>query len=129
MSVTGVRAVGAMPDDKVWDLMPGRGSADEDAFRLSSFLDACRDDSEHVEALRDADRDQFPSHGEKGLFVAVARKASPFSALAYALGPDAVPPTSSSTARCVCCATPPVPPGPRPPTSAGTDGAEHPHAP
>ncbi|MFI2066686.1 hypothetical protein ACH472_25190 [Streptomyces mirabilis] len=69
---------------------PGSWSADEDAFRLSAFLDACRDDSEHVEALRDAVMDQFPSDGEEGLFVAVARKASPFSALAYALGPDAV---------------------------------------
>jgi hypothetical protein len=130
LSVTGVWVVGAVPDDKVWDLLraavqdsspapvsvhwdvsggldwwrgkaqesmfsasttsPGSWSADEDAFRLSAFLDACRDDSEHVEALRDAVMEQFPSDGEEGLFVAVARKASPFSALAYALGPDAV---------------------------------------
>nr|QIY93022.1 hypothetical protein HEP87_00710 [Streptomyces sp. S1D4-11] len=69
---------------------PGSWSADEDAFRLSAFLDACRDDSEHVEALRDAVMDQFPSDGEEGLFAAVARKASPFSALAYALGADTV---------------------------------------
>lgn len=33
--------------------------------------------------------DHFPTEGE-GLFIATARKASPFSALAYALGPDAV---------------------------------------
>ncbi|MFF2518650.1 hypothetical protein [Streptomyces sp. NPDC058086] len=69
---------------------PGSWSADEDAFRLSAFLDARRDDSEHVEALRDAVMDQFPPDVEEGLFAAVARKASPFSALAYALGPDAV---------------------------------------
>lgn len=69
---------------------PGRWSADEEAFRLSAFFDACRDDSDHVEALRDAVMDQFPPDAEEGLFVAVARKASPFSALAYALGADAV---------------------------------------
>jgi hypothetical protein len=130
LSVTGVWVVGAVPDEKVWDLLraagqdsppapvsvhwdvsggldwwrgkaqesmfsasttsPGSWSADEDAVRLSAFLDACRDDSEHVEALRDAVMDQFPPDGEEGLFVAVAREASPFSALAYALGPDAV---------------------------------------
>ncbi len=69
---------------------PGSWSADQDAFRLSAFLDACRDGSEHVEALRDAVMDQFPPDAEEGRFAAVARKASPFSALAYALGPDAV---------------------------------------
>jgi hypothetical protein len=69
---------------------PGSWSADEDAFRLSAFLDACRDGSEHVEALRDAVMDQFPPDAEEGRFAAVARKAGPFSALAYALGPDAV---------------------------------------
>ncbi|WP_406480111.1 hypothetical protein [Streptomyces sp. NBC_01615] len=69
---------------------PGSWSADQEAFRLSAFFDACRDDSDHVEALRDAVMDQFPPGVEEGLFAAVARKASPFSALAYALGPDAV---------------------------------------
>ncbi|KOV77890.1 hypothetical protein ADL02_26155 [Streptomyces sp. NRRL WC-3723] len=64
--------------------------ADEDAFRLSAFFDSCYDDSDPVEALRDAVMDQFPPEGDEGLFTAVARKASPFSALAYALGPDAV---------------------------------------
>ncbi|MFJ4513911.1 hypothetical protein [Streptomyces sp. NPDC088816] len=34
--------------------------------------------------------DQFSPDAEEGLFAAVARKASPFSALAWALGPDAV---------------------------------------
>ncbi|MGW2616747.1 hypothetical protein [Streptomyces sp. NPDC001500] len=69
---------------------PGRWSAGEDALRLSAFLDACRDGSEPVEALRDAVAEQFPPDAEEGLFAAAARKASPFSALAYALGPDAV---------------------------------------
>ncbi|MFD8734110.1 hypothetical protein ACFV06_04235 [Streptomyces sp. NPDC059618] len=69
---------------------PGSWRAEEDAFRLHAFLDACRDDSEEMEALRDAVMDRFPPHGEEGLFAAVARKACPFSALAYALGPDAV---------------------------------------
>ncbi|MEV7810952.1 hypothetical protein AB0P05_09460 [Streptomyces flaveolus] len=64
--------------------------ADEDAFRLSAFFDSCYDDSDPVEALRDAVMDQFPPEGDEGLFTAVARKASPFSALAYPLGPDAV---------------------------------------
>lgn len=69
---------------------PGRWSADDDAYRLSAFIDSCYDDSEHAESLRDAIMDQFPPGSEEGLFAAVARKASPFSALAYALGPDAV---------------------------------------
>ncbi|MGW2831386.1 hypothetical protein [Streptomyces sp. NPDC001286] len=43
-----------------------------------------------MEALRDAVMDHFPPQGDEGLLAAVARKASPFSALAYALGPDAV---------------------------------------
>ncbi|MFH8387355.1 hypothetical protein ACH4E7_41705 [Kitasatospora sp. NPDC018058] len=43
-----------------------------------------------MEALRDAVTDQFPPDGEEGLFAAMARKASPYSALAYAPGPDAV---------------------------------------
>lgn len=67
----------------------GEWQAGDDAFRLSDFLDTCRDDSDQVEALRDALMDHFPTEGE-GLFIATARKASPFSALAYALGPDAV---------------------------------------
>ncbi|WP_405951633.1 hypothetical protein OG588_40780 [Streptomyces prunicolor] len=70
--------------------VPGTWVAGEDAFRLSAFFDACRDDSEHAEALRDAVMDQFPADADEGLFAAVARKAGPFSALAYALGPDAV---------------------------------------
>ncbi|MEV7342827.1 hypothetical protein [Streptomyces sp. NPDC093544] len=68
---------------------PGNWSADDDALRLSAFFDACRDDSDHVEKLRDTVMDQFPSDVGEGLFVATARKAAPFSALAYALGPDA----------------------------------------
>ncbi|MFJ9725412.1 hypothetical protein ACIRP3_21925 [Streptomyces sp. NPDC101209] len=69
---------------------PGSWSANDDAYRLSAFIDSCYDDSEHAESLRDAIMDQFPPDSEEGLFTAVARKASPFSALAYALGPDAV---------------------------------------
>ncbi|GAA5015616.1 hypothetical protein GCM10025734_64550 [Kitasatospora paranensis] len=68
--------------------VPGQWTADE-AFRLSAFLDGCHDDSGPVEALRDAVVDHFPPDGE-GLFAVSARKASPFSALAYAIGPDAV---------------------------------------
>ncbi|WP_427920302.1 hypothetical protein [Streptomyces sp. cg40] len=68
---------------------PGDWSAGEDALRLSTFFDACHDDSDGAEELRDAVMDQFPPDVEEGLFVATARKASPFSALAYALGPDA----------------------------------------
>ncbi|MEU1202928.1 hypothetical protein ABZ446_42905 [Streptomyces sp. NPDC005813] len=68
---------------------PGEWSADEDAFRLSAFFDACHDGSDHAEELRDAVMDRFPPEVEEGLFVATARKAGPFSALAYALGPDA----------------------------------------
>ncbi|MFJ9927998.1 hypothetical protein ACIRU5_18435 [Streptomyces misionensis] len=69
---------------------PDSWVAAEDASRLSEFIDGCYDDSDPVEALRDAVMDQFPPEGDEGLFTAVARKASPFSALAYALGPDAV---------------------------------------
>ncbi|MEU4150520.1 hypothetical protein [Streptomyces sp. NPDC026659] len=69
---------------------PGSWVAGEDAFRLSAFFDGCQDDSDPVEALGDAVMDAFPPQGEEGLFAAVARKASPFSALAYALGPDAM---------------------------------------
>ncbi|RPE41170.1 hypothetical protein EDD90_4250 [Streptomyces sp. Ag109_O5-1] len=68
---------------------PGDWSADEDALRLSAFFDACHDDSDHAEELRDTVMDKFPPDVEEGLFVATARKADPFSALAYALGPDA----------------------------------------
>ncbi|MGX1548552.1 hypothetical protein [Streptomyces adustus] len=68
---------------------PGAWSADEDALRLCAFFDACRDDSDHAEELRDTVMDQFPPDVEQGLFVATARKADPFSALAYALGHDA----------------------------------------
>ncbi|MFF4311932.1 hypothetical protein [Streptomyces sp. NPDC001507] len=68
---------------------PGDWSADEDAFRLSAFFDACHDDSDQAEELRDAVMAQFPPDVGEGLFVATARKADPFSALAYALGPDA----------------------------------------
>ncbi|MFH9554156.1 hypothetical protein [Streptomyces sp. NPDC017435] len=67
----------------------GDRTADEDALRLSTFFDACHDDSDHAEKLRDAVMDQFPPDVGEGLFVATARKASPFSALAYALGPSA----------------------------------------
>lgn len=70
--------------------VPGSWCAEDDAFRLNAFLDNCRDESEQVERLRDAVLDLFPPEGDEGLFAAVARKASPFSALAYALGPDAV---------------------------------------
>ncbi|MEU9974725.1 hypothetical protein [Streptomyces sp. NPDC051014] len=69
---------------------PGSWTADDDAFRLSAFIDSCYDDSEHAESLRDAVMDEFPPDAGQGLFAAVARKAGPFSALAYALGPDAV---------------------------------------
>ncbi|NUQ95575.1 MAG: hypothetical protein HOY79_03095 [Streptomyces sp.] len=69
---------------------PGSWAAHDDAFRLSAFFDNCHDDSDAVEALGDAVMDQFPPKEDEGLFAAVARKASPFSALAYALGPDAV---------------------------------------
>ncbi len=68
---------------------PGSWSADDDAYRLSAFLDNCRDGSDPVEALRDAVMDEFPPTTGEDLFAAVARKAGPFSALAYALGPDA----------------------------------------
>ncbi|MFB7333085.1 hypothetical protein ACFC00_15705 [Streptomyces adustus] len=68
---------------------PGAWSADEDALRLRAFFAACRDDSDHAEELRDTVMAQFPPDFEQGLFVATARKADPFSALAYALGPDA----------------------------------------
>lgn len=68
---------------------PGDWSADEDALRLSAFFDACHDDSDHAEKLRETGMDQFPPDVEEGLFVATARKADPFSALAYAPGPDA----------------------------------------
>lgn len=68
---------------------PGDRSADEDALRLSAFFDACRDDSDHAEKLRDTVMEQFPPDVEEGLFAATARRADPFSALAYALGPDA----------------------------------------
>lgn len=67
----------------------GSWRADDDAVRLSGFLDSCHDDSEPAAALRDAVMERFPAHGTEGLFAAVARKAGPFSALAYALGPDA----------------------------------------
>ncbi|MFI1092882.1 hypothetical protein [Streptomyces sp. NPDC020917] len=63
--------------------------AEGDAYRLNDFLDGCRADSEQVEALRDAVLELFPPEGDEGLFAATARKASPFAALAYALGPDA----------------------------------------
>ncbi|MEV0688823.1 hypothetical protein [Streptomyces sp. NPDC050388] len=69
---------------------PGSWVAHEDAFRLSAFFDNCHDDSDPVEALGDAVMARFPPKEEEGLFAATARKASPFSALAYALGPDAV---------------------------------------
>ncbi|MGW7257987.1 hypothetical protein [Streptomyces sp. NPDC054834] len=69
---------------------PGSWSADEDAIRLSAFFGACRDDSHHADSLRDAVMEQFPRDVEGGLFVAVTRKADPFSALAYAPGPDAM---------------------------------------
>ncbi|MFF3446484.1 hypothetical protein ACFYXJ_04980 [Streptomyces sp. NPDC002667] len=68
----------------------GSWRAGEDAIRLRAFLDTRRDESEEAEALRDAVMDRFPREGEAGLFAAVARKACPFSALAYALGPEAV---------------------------------------
>jgi hypothetical protein len=68
---------------------PGSWIAGDDASRLSAFFDSCRDESAQVESLHDAVMDQFPPEGD-GLFAAVARKASPFAALAYALGPDAV---------------------------------------
>ncbi|MFJ8107093.1 hypothetical protein [Streptomyces sp. NPDC096132] len=64
-------------------------SAQEDALRLSTFFDACHDDSDDAEKLREVVMDQFPPDIEEGLFVATARRANPFSALAYALGPDA----------------------------------------
>jgi hypothetical protein len=67
----------------------GDWSADGDALRLSAFFDACRDVSDHAENLRETVMDQFPPDIGEGLFVATARKADPFSALAYALGPDA----------------------------------------
>ncbi|MFF4362103.1 hypothetical protein [Streptomyces sp. NPDC001604] len=68
----------------------GSWVAHDDAFRLSALFDNCYDDSDAAEALGDAVMDRFPPKGDEGLFAAVARKASPFSALAYALGPDAV---------------------------------------
>lgn len=67
----------------------GDWSADEDALRLSAFFDGCHDDSDHAEELRDTVMDRFPPDVGESLFVATARKAEPFSALAYALGPDA----------------------------------------
>jgi hypothetical protein len=67
----------------------GAWNADEDALRLGAFFNACRDDSDHAQELRDTVMDQFPSDIGEGLFVATARKADPFSALAYALGIDA----------------------------------------
>jgi hypothetical protein len=69
--------------------VPGRWSANDDAFRLNAFFDSCGDDSDQAEELRDAVMDLFPPEGSEGFFAAVARKASPFSALAYTLGPDA----------------------------------------
>jgi hypothetical protein len=104
--------VGAVPDQKVRELLgtsvqdssptparvslfststssPGSWNADEDALRSSAFLDARYDGSDHAEALRDAVMDHFPPDVGEDLFVAVVRRASPFSALAYALGPDA----------------------------------------
>ncbi|MEU9400173.1 hypothetical protein [Streptomyces sp. NPDC048242] len=69
---------------------PGSWAAGADACRLSAFFDGCQDHSDAVEALGDAVMDAFPPEGAEGLFAAVARKAGPFSALAYALGPDAV---------------------------------------
>ncbi|MEU4087845.1 hypothetical protein [Streptomyces aureus] len=68
---------------------PGSWTADEDAIRLREILDACQDDSDHAEHLRDEVMELFPADLGAGLFAATARKASPFSALAYALGPDA----------------------------------------
>ncbi|MFD8807358.1 hypothetical protein [Streptomyces sp. NPDC059597] len=67
---------------------PGSWVAGENAFRLSVFFDSCHYDSAAVGELGDALMDQFPPEGEEGHFAAVARKASPFSALAHALGPD-----------------------------------------
>ncbi|MET8977150.1 hypothetical protein ABZX85_16160 [Streptomyces sp. NPDC004539] len=117
-------------------------SADEDAHRLSTFLDRCHDDSDHAEQLRDAVIDRLPSEVGEGLFAATARKAGPFSALAYALGPDAAlrlpgwfgeflldaeqvtTRTSFSTARCVFCAMPLGRIRGRPDRSAGTDVAD-----
>ncbi|OIK28562.1 hypothetical protein VT52_005820 [Streptomyces malaysiense] len=68
---------------------PGGWDAGDDAFRLSAFLDTCYDASEAAESLRDTVMDQFPQEFGESLFAAVARKAGPFSALAYALGPEA----------------------------------------
>ncbi|GGX39485.1 hypothetical protein [Streptomyces fructofermentans] len=68
---------------------PGDWIAGEDAVRLSAFLHACHDDSEHAERLRDTVMDLFPPDAGEGLFMAAARGADPFSALAHALGPDA----------------------------------------
>ncbi|WP_128789083.1 MULTISPECIES: hypothetical protein [Streptomyces] len=67
---------------------PGGWVVDDDAFRLSAFLDTCYDESEHAETLRDTVMDLFPREAGESLFAATARKAGPFSALAYALGPD-----------------------------------------
>ncbi|MFJ9770559.1 hypothetical protein ACIRVF_04880 [Kitasatospora sp. NPDC101157] len=67
----------------------GGGSAGEDAFRLCAFFDSCRDGSDAVEDLREAVVGRFRPEEKEGLFSAAARKANPFWALAYALGPDA----------------------------------------
>lgn len=64
-------------------------SAGEDAYRLCAFLDSCRDGSEAVEDFREVVMEHFHAQDQEGLFAAVARKANPFWALAYALGPDA----------------------------------------
>lgn len=69
---------------------PDGWRAEDDAYRLNAFFDGCVDDSERAENLRDAVMDLYPPEGDEGLFAAVTRKAGPFSALAYALGPDAV---------------------------------------
>ncbi|MFF3069855.1 hypothetical protein ACFVSN_00540 [Kitasatospora sp. NPDC057904] len=67
----------------------GGWAATEDALRLYRFFDSCLDDSDAVEALRDAVMEQFPANEGEGLFAATARKANPFWALAYALGAEA----------------------------------------
>ncbi|MFI9363033.1 hypothetical protein ACIG5E_18560 [Kitasatospora sp. NPDC053057] len=67
----------------------GDGSAGEDARRLCAFFDSCRDGSDAVEDFREAVMGHFRPEDKEGLFAAAARKANPFWALAYALGPDA----------------------------------------
>ncbi|MFG3224539.1 hypothetical protein ACGF07_07145 [Kitasatospora sp. NPDC048194] len=67
----------------------GEWTATEDARWLCAFFDGCRDGAEPVEDLRDAVMERFPPEDEEGLFAAAARKANPFWALAYALGPEA----------------------------------------